>query len=59
MIADYDLFGLDESGEVGTYSDDSAEDEGKASEEEDDGDEDGGDGSKDGGDPEEGADCLK
>ena len=41
-IADYDLFGLEESREVVTYSDDSAEDEEKGSEEEDEDDEDGG-----------------
>ena len=40
-IADYDLFGLNESGEVVTYSDDSAEDE-------DDKEEDGGEPPKEG-----------
>ena len=61
-IADYDLFGLEESGEVVTYSDDSAEDdeekgddEEKPDEEEDgNDDDDSGKGSKGGGDDGEG-----
>ena len=54
-VADYDLFGLDESGEVVTYSDDSAEDdEEKDKDDGDDEEEDGGDDPKDGKDPAEG-----
>ena len=54
-IADYDLFGLEESGEVVTYSDDSAEEEGKLDEEDGgDDDDDGGDDPKDGEDDGEG-----
>ena len=55
-IADYDLFGLEESGEVVTYSDDSAEEEAKADEEEDGSDDgSGGEPPKKDGDPKEGA----
>ena len=54
-IADYDLFGLDESGEVVIYLDDSAEDdEEKDKDDGDDEEEDGGDDPKDGKDPAEG-----